>query len=179
MHRENKEMDLDQSFNESYPSTNIEVSLYITYFNMVFIAVMATIVITPSVMVINVIWWTKELHTRYYFFVANLLATDIVSVTVRSTSQYLIMILYLLGLDSNSAQVILQLSIFPLFTLIHLMTIILPVTVAIERMIVISFPYRHRSIMTTKTVIGILATILGISLTFTVMITIVVSVDVV
>ena len=172
-------MDLDQSFNESYPSSNIEVSVYITYFNMVLIAVMATIVITPSVMVINVIWWTKELHTGYYFFVANLLATDIVSVTVRSISQYLIMILYLLGLDSNSTQVILQLSIFPLFTLLHLMTIILPVTIALERMIVIGFPYRHRSIMTTKTVIGILATMLGVSLTFTVMITIVVSVDVV
>ena len=172
-------MDLDQSFNESYPSSNIEASVYITYFNMIFIAVMATTVVTPSVMVINVIWWTKELHTRYYFFVANLLATDIVSITVRSISQYLIMILYLLGLDSDSAQMVLQLSIFPLFTLIHLMTIILPVTVAIERMIVIGLPYRHRSIMTTKTVIGILATMLGVSLTFTVMITIVVSVYVV
>ena len=172
-------MDLDQSFNESYPSSNIEVSVYITYFNMIFIAVIATIVITPSVMVINVIWWTKELHTRYYFFVTNLLATDIVSITVRSISQYLIMILYLLGLDSDSAQMVLQLSIFPLFTLIHLMTIILPVTVAIEHMIVIGLPYRHRSIMTTKTVIGILATMLGVSLTFTVMITIVVSIDVV
>ena len=178
MHRENKEMDLDQSFNESYPSSNIEVSVYITYFNMVLIAVMATIVITPSVMVINVIWWTKELHTRYYFFVANLLATDIVTITVRSISQYLIMILYLLGLDSNSTQVILQLSIFPLFTLLHLMTIILPVTVAIERMIVIGFPYRHRSIMTTKTVIGILATVLGVSLVLSVTSTIVVPADV-
>ena len=48
-------MDLDQTFNESYPSSNIEVSVCITYFNMVFIAVMATIVITSSVMVINVI----------------------------------------------------------------------------------------------------------------------------
>ena len=50
------------------------------------------------------------------------------------------------------------------------MTIILPVTVVIERMTVIGFPYCHRSIMTTKTVIGILAAMLGISLTFTVMI---------
>ena len=59
------------------------------------------------------------------------------------------------------------------------MTIILPVTVVIERMIVIGFPYHHRSIMTTKTVIGILAAMLGISLTFTVMIIIVMSVDIV
>ena len=66
-----------------------------------------TIVITPSVMVINVIWWTTELYTKYYFFVTNLLVTDIVSITVRSISQYLIMILYLLGLYSDSAQVVL------------------------------------------------------------------------
>ena len=59
------------------------------------------------------------------------------------------------------------------------MTIILPGIVAIERMIVIGFPYCHRSIMTTKTVIGILIAMLGISLTFTVMIIIVVSVDIV
>ena len=130
-------------------------------------------------MVINVIWWTKELHTRYYYFIANLLATDIVSITVRSISQYLIMILYLLGLNSDSAQVILQSSIFPLFTLIHLITIMLPITIAIEQMIVIGYPYCHRSILTAKTVIGILVAILGVSVTFTAMITIIVSVDVV
>ena len=168
-------MDLGQSFNKSYPSSNIEASVlvYITYFNMVLISVMATIVITPSVMVINVIWWTKELYTRYYFFVANLLATDIVSITVRSISQYPIMILYLLGLNSDSAQVVLQsFHCSP----IHLMTIILPVIVVIEHMIVIGFPYHHRSIMINETIIGILAAMLGVSLTFTVPIIIVVSV---
>ena len=122
---------------------------------------------------------TKELHRRYYYFIANLLATDIVSITVRSILQYLIMILYLLGLNSDSAQVILQSSIFPLFTLIHLITIMLPTTIAIERMIVIGYPYLYRNILTTKTVIGILAAILGVSLTFTAMINVVVSVDVV
>ena len=59
------------------------------------------------------------------------------------------------------------------------MIIILPVTVVIEHMIVIGFPYRHRSIMINETIIGILAAMLGISLTFTVTIIIVVSVDVV
>ena len=59
------------------------------------------------------------------------------------------------------------------------MTIILLVTVSIERMIVIGFPYCHRSIMTNETIIGILAAMLGISLTFTVMIIIVMSVDIV
>ena len=172
----------DQSSGESFPlnnTYNIEVPFYVTYLNMVIIPVMATVVITPSVMVINVIGWTKELHTRYYYFIASLLGTDIVSITVRSISQCVIMILYLLGSNSDSAQVVLQASIFPLFTLIHLITIMLPITIAIERMIVIGYPYRHRSILTTRTVFGILAAVLGVSVTLTAMITIVVSVDVV
>ena len=169
-------MALDQSFNESYPSSNIEVSVYITYFNMVFIAVMATIVITPSVMVINVIQWTRVIYKILLLCCQLTCYTDIVSITVRSISQYLIMILYLLGLNSDSAQVVL-----PSFhcSPIHLMTIILPVTVVIEHIIVIGFPYRHRSIMINETIIGILAAMLGISLIFTVPIIIVVSVYVV
>ena len=169
----------NQSFSKFFPSNstyNIEVPLYVTYLNMVLIALMATILITPSVMVINVIWWTKELHTKYYFFVVNLLVADIVSIMVRSIFHYLMMILYLLDLNSDSAKVVLQLSVLPLSVLSRLMTIILPITVAIERMIGIGFPYRHRSIMTTKRVIGILAAVFGLSLILTVVLTIVVSV---
>ena len=53
------------------------------------------------------------------------------------------------------------------------MNILLPTTIAIERMIVISSPYHHRSIMTTKMVIGILAVMWIVALILTIMITIV------
>ena len=132
------------------------------------------IVITPAVMVINVIWWTKELHTKYYFFVANLLATDIVAIIVRSVLQYLIAILYLLGLNSDSNATILQFSVLPLQVQAHLTAILTPCTLAVERMIVIGFPYRHRSIMTTRTVISILTAIWGLSTILTIVITFVV-----
>ena len=171
----------NQSFGESFPSNNTctkEIPLFLTYFYMVVVALMATIVIIPSAMVINVIWWIKELHKKYYFFVACLLATNIVSVIIRSVGQYVIMILYLFGMNSDSASVVLQVLVLPLFILCRMMTIILPGVVAIERMIVIGFPYRHRSIMTTKTVIGILATVLGVSLILSVTSTIVVPADV-
>ena len=139
----------------------------------------ATVVIAPAVIIINVIWRTSELHMKYYFFVANLLVTDIASVTFRSISHYLIMILYLFDMNSDSAIAILQLSIIPVYTMIHLMTILLPVTLAIERMIVIGFPYCHRSIMTTTTVISILATMWAFSLILSVIISIVVSTDII
>ena len=56
------------------------------------------------------------------------------------------------------------------------MTILLPITLTIERMIVIGFPYRHRNIMTTKTVISILVGMWGLSLILAIIITIIVPV---
>ena len=172
----------NQTFSQPLPSSTThteEIPVFVTYLYLMFVLMVATIVVTPSLIIINVIWQTTELHTKYFFFVANLLATDTLSIMLRSGSNYVIMILYLLGLSTDSATTILQLSIFPMVALLHLMTILLPVTLAIERMIVISFPYRHRSIMTTKTVVSILAALWGLSLIVTIMITIVVSVDII
>ena len=134
-----------------------EVLLFVTYLNMVFILMMAIIVITPAVMVINVIWQIRELHAKYYFFVANLLATDVAFVIARNAMECLITILYLLGLDSDRTTAMIQFVVPPIVTILFMMNILLPTTIAIERMIVISSPYRHRSIMTTKMVNGILA----------------------
>ena len=61
---------------------------------------MAVIVITPALMVINVILWQiRELHAKYYFFVANLLATDVAFIV--KNVECLVSILYLLGLDAK------------------------------------------------------------------------------
>ena len=59
------------------------------------------------------------------------------------------------------------------------MAILLPITVAIERMVVITFPFHHRSIMTTKAVAGMLATLWGLSAIVTIVIIVVVPVDIV
>ena len=77
---------------------------------MAVILMLTVIVITPAVMVINVIWWTKELHTKYYFFVANLLATDIAAIIAKRVTQYCIMILYLLDLNSDTNRIIINFS---------------------------------------------------------------------
>ena len=172
----------NQSIGESF-SSNItyseEVPMFVTYLNMVVILMVTTVIIYPAVIVINIIWKTRELHTKYFFFVANLLTTDIIAILTRSTMQYLIMILYLLGLNTESVFIVLKLLVFPMHRLIQLMAIMLPITLAIERMIVINFPYRHRSIMTTKTAIGILAMMWSLLFILTIIITFVVPVDIV
>jgi len=171
----------NQIFNESSSNdaSTVEVPLFVTYLNMVVILMVTIIVITPAVIVINVIWQTRELHTKYYFFVVNLLATNIASIIVQSILQYLIMILYLVGIISNSTAIALKWSVLLLRTVLHLMTVQLPITLAAERMIAIGFPYRHRSIMTTKTFASILATMWGLSAILAIMITIIVPVDIV
>ena len=167
----------NQSFVESFPSNDTyteDVPLFATYLCMTITLLFAVIMIVPAVVVINVIRKTRELHTKYYFFVANLLATDICAVIVRSVMHYLMFILYLLDCYSDSASTMLRMLVCPIFILVHLTTILSPITVAVERIIVIGFPYRHRSILTTKTVIGLLAAIWGVSLILTIMVTIIV-----
>ena len=164
----------NQTFNESSSNdaSTEEVPLFVTYLNMVVILVVTIIVITPAVIVINVIWQTRELHTKYFFFVVNLLTTNIASIIVRTILQYLIMILYLADINSNFTSIVLKWSVLLPYTMLHLMTVQLPITLAAEQMIVIGFPYRHRSIMTTKTVICVLATMWGLSAILTATITI-------
>ena len=86
----------------------------------------------------------------------------------------LMIILYLLDCNSDFASTILQLLVCPIFMLVHLTTILSPVTVAVERIIVVGFPYRHRSILTTKTIISLLGAMWGVSLILTIMVTIIV-----
>ena len=118
-------------------------------------------------------------YRQAYLAKTCLLYTYIANVIARSILQYLIMILHLFEMNSHSATIVLQLSIIPIPMMIHLMTILLPVTLAIERMIIIGFPYHHRSIMTTTTVISILAAMWGFSLILSVIITIVVPINII
>ena len=72
-------------------------------------------------------------------------------------------VLCLLDLNSQSAAIVLKwLGVAPALML-YMMIVLLPITIAAERMIVIAFPYRHRSIMTTKRVAIVLAAMWGFS----------------
>ena len=143
----------NRSFNQfSNETDSEEVPVFAIVLFMVFQLISAVIVITLDVMVINVIGWTRELHTKYFFLVAHLLGTDVAGYIVRLLRQCLIIILYQLGLNSDSINttIILKWLVILPSTVLYLISILLPMTLAIERMIVIAFPYRHRDIMTTK-----------------------------
>ena len=173
----------NQSFSESITSNHTEaddkeVPLFLTYISMLTTTITATIVITPAMAVFNVIWYTRQLHTKYYFFIANLLATNIATVIFGVIQEYVISILYLLDLNSDSMAIAVKWLMFAPFSILYFLNIMLPITVALERMIVIAFPFRHRSIMTNKTVAGILAAIWGTSIILTMIINITVPFDI-
>ena len=171
---------MEQSFSESTNDTDSEeVPVVATYLIIVLGLISTIIVITLDVMVINVIRWTRELHTKYFFLVAHLLGTDVAGIIVRFFRQCLIIILYQLDLNSDSTTIILKWLLISSSLLLYLMAILLPITIVVERMIVITFPFRHRSIMTTKAVAGMLATMWGLSTILTIIIIAIVPVDIV
>ena len=148
----------NQSINESSDEIGTErVPSFVIYSFMITTLISAIIVIIPAVTIINVIWQTRQLHTKYFFFTAHLLATNAIWISVASVLVYIMNILYMLNLNSDSAATVLKwLGIAPAL-LFYLMIVLLPTTIAVERMIVIAFPLCHRSIVTTKRVASVLA----------------------
>ena len=170
----------NQSFNQTLNGIDSEkVPLFASYLTLVIGLVSAVIVITPSLMVINVIQQTRELHTKYFFLVAHLLGNDIAATTFRFLRQCFIIILYLLGLNPDSTTIIMKWLMIPVTFLPHIMAIVLPITLVIERMIAIVFPFRHRSIMTTKRVARMLAIMWGSSAILIIIIVAVVPIEIV
>ena len=162
-----------QSFNDSSSSNVIQadgISLFVPYLSMVTTVITCVIVIPPPLMIINVIWWTRELHTKYFFFLAHLLATNVVFAVISFGVVSLIIILYLLGVNSESTVIVVKWLGMAPYVLFYLINIFSPVPLAVERMIVIAFPYHHKSIMTNKTAAGMLAAMWGVSVILTIII---------
>ena len=130
------------------------VPLFVTYLKMLLVLTMSALTITPALIVVWIINKTEALHTKYYCLVTNLLVTDIAQAVFKFISEYLVMITYLLGLNTDTVGEVLLWLVVPLSTTFSILTILLFVTLAVERVVVIGYPYRHRSIMTTKVVRG-------------------------
>lgn len=146
----------NQSFTRSQPLDifNVEVLLFATYFRMLLVLVVAILIITPSVIVVHITKKTEALHMNYYFLVANLLVTDILYLAYKLITDYLIIIVYLLDLNTVAVGEVLFWLTAPLSMTLFALTNSLFITLATERVVVIGFPYRHRSIMTKNVVRG-------------------------
>ena len=143
----------NESFNQSSFSNDThpeEIPVFATYLSMVALAISAIIIATPALMIINVIWQTRSLHTKYFLFLAHLLAINVAGALTTVIGGYVIICLYLFDLNSGPANTVTKwLFVFP-YHLLYLMSLLSPINLAVERMVAIAFPYRHRNLMTNK-----------------------------
>jgi len=110
----------------------------------------------PIGLVLRVIAEEKVLHTKYYFLVANLLATDFLGVAAESLIQMILLIIYVSGHQVEVSCTLLKLLEIPPFASQLLLAVI-----ALDRFTAIAFPHQHWQIMTmsNKFTVGILAVV--------------------
>ena len=136
----------NQSFNGTTDDVSLDLPLFATYLNILLLLVVIPAIVIPAVLVIRIILQTEELHTVYYLFVIELLFTDILN-TVRMGFEVILMCLYLFGINADTTVTFVIYSILIVPRIAARLSFI---NLAIDRVIAIAFPYRHKSIMTYK-----------------------------
>ena len=146
---------MESFFNYTNTSTNelyYDVPLLATILKIVMLLMMIPTIISPALLVIHVIWKNEQLHTKYYYFVVNLLAGDI-AVTVRYGLEVISMMFYLFGLPSEYGYFTYIIITIPRVAFRYSFALL-----AIDRVICVAFPYRRRDIMTNKVVYFLIIT---------------------
>ena len=138
----------NQSLNGTYGSDDIsyDIPLFITYLNIMLLLVAIVAVIIPAVLVIRIILQTEELHTIYYLFVINLLVTDVLN-TLRLGFEIILTCFYLFGINVDTY---VNFIIYTILCTPRTAVRFTFITLAIDRVVAVAFPYRHKSIMTYK-----------------------------
>ena len=140
-----------QSSNGSTDDIFSNVPLFATYLRILLLMIVIPAIVIPALLIIHVIWKNERLHTKYYFLVVNLLINDIAS-TPRYLYEILLMILYLFGVTVNHSDIFYITMMIPRMNLRFSFLLL-----AIDRVIGVAFPYRHRKIMTTRVVYTLIA----------------------
>ena len=120
---------------------------------------MAFIHFCPLIRVIAV---ERKLHTKYYFFLVNLLVTDFFGVTIDNLVQFVALVLYVSGSSIKLSCVFFEIS-----GMFSFAGQLLFITLGIDRFVAIASPYHHRKIMTNKVVAAIVAVVWGLAILIT------------
>ena len=134
------------SSNGTINDVNLDVPLFATYLNMFILLGAMPAIIIPAVLVICIILITEKLHTVYYLFVINLLATDIFN-TLKMGFEFILTCLYLSGINADSTVTFV---IYAILTIPRIAARFSFIILAIDRVVAIALPYRHKSIMTYR-----------------------------
>ena len=145
-----------------YPGSNMEVPLVVSYLKMIALLLAPFVVGIPTGLVIRVIAVEKQLHTKYYFFLVNLLVTDFFGLVATNLVQFIALIIYVSGINFKLSCIFLH-----IFDASSLASQLLFITLGIDRFVAIASPYHHKKIMTNKVVITTVAVVWGLAILIT------------
>ena len=136
----------------------MEVPLFVSYLKMILLLLRPLLVGIPSVLVIRVIVVVKELHTKYFFFLVNLLITDLVGVVIGNLLQFVTIVIYVSGINFKLPCVYFRIVDTP-----SIASQLLFITLGIDRFVAIVFPYNYKKIMTKRFALGMVAVVWGLA----------------
>ena len=152
-----------EAFNDTTdPGNEMEVPLFISYLKMVMLLLALLVVGIPSALVIRVIAVEKKLHTKYYFFLVNLLFTDFFGLVTTNLVQFISLMLYVSGSNFTLSCILLR-----IFDASSLTSQLLFITLGIDRFVAIASPYHHKKIMTNKVIVSAIAAVWGLGILIT------------
>ena len=143
----------------SISASEAEVPLFVSYLKMIVLLLIPFVIGIPSALVIRVIAVERKLHTKYYFFLVNLLVTDFFGVTIDNLVQFVALVLYVSGSSIKLSCVFFEIS-----GMFSFAGQLLFITLGIDRFVAIASPYHHRKIMTNKVVATIVAAVWGLAI---------------
>ena len=145
-----------ESFNDTTltDGSYMEVPLFVSYLKIMMMMLAPPVLAIPSGLVMRVIAKEESLHTKYYFLVGNLLATDFLGVVAESLVQIIGLIMHVAGCHAEFSCALLKLLETPTFA-----SQLLLATLAIDRFTTISYPHQYHQIMNNKIAVGILTVV--------------------
>ena len=146
----------------SFSASEAEVPLFVSYLKMIVLLLAPFVIGIPSALVIRVIAFERQLHTKYYFFLVNLLITDFLGVVINNLVRFVALVIYVSGSSIKLSCIFIE--IFGVFSFAGQLLFI---TLGIDRFVAIASPYHHRKIMTKKVVVAIVAGVWGLAILIT------------
>ena len=137
----------------SYDEFFADVSLVVTYVELIILLVTIPATIIPPAVIIHIIRKTEDLHTNYSLFLVNLLIGDILT-TIRYFFGVIIIVLYLLNIRVYVSDIV-----FNVITIPRIVVQYSFVLLAIDRVVGVAFPYRYRNIMKPGVVYAFIASV--------------------
>ena len=143
-----------ETLNDTTEQFSDEVPLFVSYLK-IFIQLIAPFAIgIPSILVLRVIAFHKQFHTKYYFILANLLITDLVGVILENAITFIATGIYILGIKTNINCIFMK-----SFDTPASVDQLLFVALGVDRFIAIAYTYQHRSLISTKKVCSMIIAI--------------------